>query len=375
MEIGLPKEIKDNEYRVALVPSGAHTLVQDGNCVRVQKGAGSGSGFADEEYSAAGATLVESAAQVYERSDIIIKVKEPIEEEYPRLRKGQIIFSYLHLAPLPDLTRALLNSQAAGVAYETIRDNRGGLPLLSPMSEIAGRMSVVVGSSFLQKGHGGRGVLLGGVPGVCPARVVILGGGTVGINAAKMAIGMGAQVLVLDRDLDRLRHLDDLFFGRVETRLSNAYNITEAVRSADLLVGAVLIAGATAPKLVTRRMIKMMQAGSVVVDVAVDQGGCIETTRPTSHSDPVYAVDGVVHYCVTNMPGAMPRTATIALTNATLPYVRRIAALGLEGAIRENPLLQGGVNTYAGHVVCKPVAESLGMPYVEMAELLDARAA
>lgn len=369
MEIGLPKEIKDNEYRVALVPSGVHTLVQDGNYVRVQKGAGSGSGFSDEEYAAAGATIVESAAQVYEQSDMIIKVKEPVAEEYPRLRKGQIIFSYLHLAPLPELTQALLEAQAAGVAYETIRDSNGGLPLLRPMSEIAGRMSVVVGSYFLQKGHGGRGVLLGGVPGVCPARVVILGGGTVGINAAKMAIGMGAQVLVLDRDLDRLRDLDDLFFGRVETRLSNAYNIIEAVKSADLLVGAVLIAGASAPKLVTHQMIRSMQPGSVVVDVAVDQGGCIETTRPTSHSDPVYIVDGVVHYCVTNMPGAMPRSSTIALTNATLPYVRRIAALGLEGAIRENPLLKGGVNTFAGHVVCKPVAESQGLPYAEMDEL------
>ena len=237
------------------------------------------------------------------------------------------------------------------------------------MSEIAGRMSAVVGSYFLQKGLGGRGVLLGGVPGVCPARVVIIGGGTVGINAAKMAIGMGAQVLILDIDLDRLRHLDDLFFGRVETQLSNAYYIGEAVKEADLLIGAVLLPGASAPKLVTRGMISTMQPGSVVVDVAVDQGGCIETTRPTSHSDPVYVVDGVVHYCVTNMPGAMPRTSTIALTNATLPYARRIAALGLEGAIDENPLLRGGVNTFAGHIVCKPVAESLGLPWSEMAEL------
>ncbi len=369
MDAGLLKEIKDNEYRVGLVPSGVHALVQDGNCVWVQKGAGAGSGFSDEEYAKAGAMIVEHAAEVYERSEMIIKVKEPVPEEYPLLRKGQIIFSYLHLAPLPELTGALLTSHAAGVAYETIQDVGGRLPLLTPMSEIAGRMSAVVGSYFLQKGLGGRGVLLGGVPGVCPARVVIIGGCTVGINAAKMAIGMGAQVLILDIDLDRLRHLDDLFFGRVETQLSNAYYIGEAVKEADLLIGAVLLPGASAPKLVTRGMISTMQPGSVVVDVAVDQGGCIETTRPTSHSDPVYVVDGVVHYCVTNMPGAMPRTSTIALTNATLPYARRIAALGLEGAIDENPLLRGGVNTFAGHIVCKPVAESLGLPWSEMAEL------
>jgi alanine dehydrogenase len=240
------------------------------------------------------------------------------------------------------------------------------------MSEIAGRMSVIVGSYFLQKGHGGRGVLLSGVPGVYPARVVILGGGTVGVNAAKMAIGVGASVLVLDIDLDRLRQLDDIFFGRVETKISNAYNISEAVAEADLLVGAVLLPGATTPKLVTRQMISSMQPGSVVVDVAVDQGGCIETTRPTSHSDPVFVVDGVVHYCVTNMPGSMPRSSTIALTNATLPYIRRIAALGLEGAVRENPLLKDGVNTYAGHVVYKPVADSLKLPYSDMEEYLSA---
>jgi alanine dehydrogenase len=369
MNVGLPKEVKDNEYRVGLVPSGVHALVQDGNCVWVQKGAGGGSGFSDEEYATAGATTVEGAAEVYERSEMIIKVKEPVPEEYPLLRKGQIIFSYLHLAPLPELTHALLRSHAAGVAYETIHDARGRLPLLTPMSEIAGRMSVVVGSYFQQKGLGGRGVLLGGVPGVCPARVVIIGAGTVGINAAKMAIGMGAQVLILDIDLDRLRHLDDIFFGRVETQISNAYYIGEAVKKADLLIGAVLLPGASAPKLVTRGMISTMQPGSVVVDVAVDQGGCIETTRPTSHSDPVYMVDRVVHYCVTNMPGAMPRTSTIALTNATLPYARRIAVLGLEGAIDENPLLRGGVNTYAGQIMCKPVAESLGLPCSDMAGL------
>ena len=366
MEVGLPKEVKDNEYRVGLVPSGVHALVEDGSRVWVQKGAGDGAGFADEEYVAAGAKIVERANDVYERCEMIVKVKEPTPQEYPLLRKGQIIFSYLHLAPLPELTQALLRSEATGLAYETIRDTHGGLPLLTPMSEIAGRMSVVVGSYFLQKGHGGRGVLLGGVPGVCPARVVIIGAGTVGMNAAKMAIGMGAQVVVLDIDLDRLRHLDDIFFGRVETKLSNAYNVAEAVERADLLIGAVLLPGASTPKLVTRGMISRMQAGSVVVDVAVDQGGCIETTRPTSHSDPVYAVNGVVHYCVTNMPGAMPRTSTIALTNATLPYVKKIATLGLKEAINDNPLLRDGVNTYAGHVVCKPVAESQGLAYSEV---------
>jgi len=370
MHIGLPKEIKDNEYRVGLVPAGVHELVQDGNTVWVQKGAGEGSGFSDEEYGAADAKLLNTAAEVYERSEMIVKVKEPIQLEYPRLRKGQIVFSYLHLAPLPELTRVLLETKVAGVAYETIRDKHGALPLLTPMSEIAGRMSIVVGSYFLQKPHGGRGVLLGGVPGVRPALVVIIGAGVVGINAAKMAMGMGAQVLILDVDLDRLRHLDDLFFGRVETHLSSPYYIADAVKKADLLIGAVLVPGASAPKLVTRQMISTMQPGSVIVDVSVDQGGCVETSRPTSHSDPVYTVDGVVHYCVTNMPGAMPRTSTIALTNATLPYVRKIAALGLKGAIAENPLLKGGVNTCAGHITCQPVAESQGLPYRDLDELL-----
>jgi alanine dehydrogenase len=370
MDIGLPKETKDNEFRVGLVPAGVHELVQDGNTLWAEKGAGVGSGFADAEYLAAGAHSVDNADEVFRRSKMIVKVKEPIEPEYARLREGQIIFSYLHLAPLPELTKKLLEARVAGVAYETIRDRRGNLPLLTPMSEIAGRMSITVGSYFLQKTYGGRGVLLGGVPGVRPALVVILGAGTVGINAAKMAMGLGAQVLILDIDLDRLRHLDDLFFGRVETHLSSPYYIADAVRKADLLIGAVLLPGASAPRLVTRQMVSTMQPGAVIVDVSVDQGGCIETTRPTSHSDPVYAVDGVVHYCVTNMPGAMPRTSTIALTNATLPYVRKIAALGLKGAIAENPLVKGGVNTYAGHVTCQPVADSQHLPYRDPDTLL-----
>jgi alanine dehydrogenase len=271
---------------------------------------------------------------------------------------------------MPELTRVLLQAQVAGVAYETIRDERGRLPLLTPMSEIAGRMSLVVGSYFLQEPHGGRGVLLGGVPGVRPGLVAILGAGTVGINATKIAMGMGAQVVVLDVDLNRLRHLDDLFFGRVETHLSSPFYIADAVKKADLLIGAVLQPGASAPKLVTRKMVSSMQPGSVIVDVSVDQGGCVETTQPTSHSDPVYTVDGVVHYCVTNMPGAMPRTSTIALTNATLPYVRRIAALGLKGAIGENRLLKDGVNTYAGHITCQAVADSQGLPCRDLEELM-----
>ena len=375
MDIGLPSEVKDHEYRVGLVPAGVHALVQDGNSVWVQRGAGDGSGFSNEEYRAAGAKVVECASEVYERSGMIVKVKEPIPQEYPLLQKRQIMFSYLHLAPLPALTQALLKSHVAGVAYETIHDARGRLPLLTPMSEIAGRMSILVGSYFLQKGHGGRGVLISGVPGVAPSLVVIIGAGTVGINAAKMAMGLGGRVLIFDIDVDRLRHVDDLFFGRIETHLSNPYHIAEAVREADLLIGAVLVPGASAPKLVTRKMIASMRPGSVLVDVAVDQGGCIETTRPTSHSDPVYTVDGVVHYCVTNMPGAMARTATIALTNATLPYVRKIAALGLGGAVAENPLLKGGVNTYGGEVVCEPVAESLALPYTDLDDLLGGESA
>jgi alanine dehydrogenase len=369
VNIGLPKEVKDNEYRVGLVPAGVHALVEDGHTVWVQKRAGEGSGFQNAEYEAAGACLVDTPEQVFERSQLIVKVKEPVEEEYPRLRESQIVFSYLHLAPLPGLTQVLLDKKVTGVAYETIRDRKGTLPLLTPMSEIAGRMSVMVGAYYLQKPRGGRGVLLGGVPGVKPALVTIIGAGVVGINAAKMAMGLGAQVRMLDVDLDRLRHMDDLFFGRVETELSNYYNVAESVARADLAIGGVLIPGANAPKLVTRRMVAAMQPGSVIVDVAVDQGGCCETTRPTSHSDPVYIEEGVVHYCVTNMPGAMPRTSTLALTNATLPYVRKIAALGLKDAIEENPLLKDGVNVYRGQVTCAPVAESQNRPHRDLSEL------
>ncbi len=370
MDIGLPKEVKDGEFRVGLVPAGVHELVMDGNRVWVQKGAGEGSGFSDAEYAAAGAKILEAATEIYAGSELIIKVKEPLEPEYPRLRKGQILFCYLHLAPLPELTRVLLGAQVTGIAYETIPDKSGSLPLLTPMSEVAGRMSVVVGAYYLQKPCGGRGVFLGGVPGVRPGLVVILGAGTVGINATKIAMGMGAQVVVLDVDLNRLRHLDDLFFGRIETHLSSPYYVADAVKKADLLIGAVLVRGAAAPRVVTREMVAAMQPGSVIVDVAVDQGGCVETTRPTSHSDPVRTIEGVVHYGVTNMPGAMPRTSTIALTNATLPYARKIASLGLKGAIRENPLLKDGVNTYSGQITCKPVADSQGLPFSDLDDLL-----
>ncbi len=369
MEIGLPKEIKDNESRVGLVPAGVHALQRDGHTVFVERGAGEESGFADEEYSGAGGVLVDTPDDVYSRSGLIVKVKEPVEEEFPRMRAGQIMFSYLHLAPLPVLTGHLVDQEVTGVAYETIPNSAGSLPLLTPMSEVAGRMSILVGSYYLQKPRGGRGMLLGGVPGVWPAHVVIVGGGTVGTNAAKMAVGLGARVTLLDLDLDRLRYLDDIFGGRIETIHSNQYNIAQTVREADLVIGAVLVVGANAPKLVTAKMVSRMQPGAVVVDVAVDQGGCFETTRPTTHSEPVYEVDGVVHYCVTNMPGAMPRTSTFALTSATLPYIRTIAAHGLIGAIERDPLLKPGVNTFKGSVTCRPVAEAQGREYKDFDSL------
>ena len=370
MNIGLPKEVKDNEYRVGLVPAGVHALTEDGHTVFTEKGAGKGSGFPDEEYSAAGAKIVASADDLFAQSELVVKVKEPSEEEYPRLQEGQILSSFLHLAADPELTKVLLDKKLIGLGYETIRDQHGNLPLLTPMSEVAGRMSITVGSYYLQRTEGGRGVLLGGVPGVRPAFVVILGGGTVGINAAKMALGLGAQVCILDVDVDRLRHIDDLFFGQIETLISNTYSIAQCIKDADLVIGAVLIRGASAPKLITRQMVASMQPGSVIVDVAVDQGGCCETTRPTTHSEPVYRVDEVVHYCVTNMPGAMPRTSTFALANATLPYIRKIATLGLKDAIRENPFLKDGVNVYKGHVTFEPVATSENLSYRDLDELL-----
>jgi len=353
-----------------MVPAGVHQLVDDGQDVLVQVGAGKGSGFANEEFQQAGARMIETADELYGLSDMIVKVKEPVEEEYPRMKAGQIMFSYLHLAPLPGLTQVLADSEVIGVAYETIPDGKGSLPLLTPMSEVAGRMSVTVGANYLRKHSGGRGILLGGVPGVRPGLVVIIGAGIVGVNALKMAMGLGAQVSILDIDIDKLRDIDDLYFGEVETLYSNAYVVAEAVKRADLVIGGVLIPGASAPKLVTRQMVSQMKPGSVIVDVAVDQGGCCETTRPTTHSDPIYDVDGVIHYCVTNMPGATPRTSTMGLTNATLPYVRRIAKLGLRGAIEENPFIKEGVNTYGGKVTCQPVADSQGLTYVDLDDLM-----
>ncbi len=370
MLIGLPKEIKDNESRVGLVPSGVHALVQDGHKVIVQKSAGDGSGFCDSEYQTAGAEIVGSAAEVYGKAEMIVKVKEPVGPEYGMLREGQLLFTYLHLAPAPELTQMLVDRKVTGIAYETIRLANGSLPLLTPMSEVAGRMSIQVGAYYLQKPNGGRGELLGGVPGVPPANVVIVGGGTVGTNAAKMAIGLGARVTILDLDADRLRYLDDIFFSQIETLMSNPFNIEDSVSKADLLVGAVLIFGAEAPKLITRKMVSNMKKGAVIVDVAVDQGGCIETTKPTTHSNPTFVIDGVVHYCVANMPGAVPRTSTFALTNVTLPYARRLAGLGFRDAIRRDPALKQGVNTYNGHITCKPVAQAVAMRDADLDSLL-----
>jgi len=368
MRVGVPTEVKDNEGRVGLTPAGVHTLVTAGHEVLVQAGAGDGSGFGDEEYTSAGGRLVDGAADVFDGAEMIVKVKEPLQEEYPLLQEGQILFTYLHLAPLPGLTKVLLDRKVTGVAYETIVDQDGSLPLLTPMSEVAGRMAIQIGCRFLEKPEGGRGLLLSGVPGVPPCEVLILGGGVVGVNAAKIAVGLGARVTIVDRNAAKLRYLDDLFNGRAATLMSNELNIEHSLARADLVVGAVLIHGAEAPHLVTRSMLGGMSQGAVVVDVAVDQGGCFETTRPTTHSDPTYLVDGVVHYGVANMPGAVPRTSTLALTNVTLPYSQAIAAGGLEAAIQRIPGLAGGVNTHSGHLTCEPVAAAQGLTFTPLAE-------
>ncbi len=369
MRIGIPREIKDNEYRVGMIPAGVHALVQGGHEVWVEQGAGLGSGIPDADYADAGATLAPDAATVWSQ-DMVVKVKEPVEPEFALLHPGQVLFTYLHLAPLPKLTDVLLERKVTGIAYETISDSEGRLPLLTPMSEVAGRMAVQVGASFLQKIHGGRGTLLPGVPGVPPGDVVVIGGGIVGLNSIKMALGLGANVTLLDTNLDRLRFIDDLFHGAVITLASNHHNLMAALCRADLLIGAVLIPGRAAPKIVTREMLKIMKEGAVIVDVAVDQGGCFETTHPTTHSDPVYTVDGIVHYCVANMPGAVPRTSTFALNNATLPYGLALANKGMERAVREDPGLWAGVNTYAGYITCKPVADSLGREWQPLEKLL-----
>jgi len=370
MQVGVPREIKDHEYRVSLVPAGVRALVQAGHQVLVQDGAGLGSGIDNQAFESAGAVIVTDAAAVYRRADLILKVKEPLEQEIPALRKGQVLFTYLHLAPQPRLTRALIDAGVTAIAYETITDGKGQLPLLTPMSEVAGRMSIQVGAFYLQKTLGGRGILLGGVPGVPPGDVVILGGGIVGINAAMMALGLGARVSIVDRSLSRLRELDEIFRGQVVTIYSTGAYIAESVRRADLLIGAVLVPGDAAPRLVTRDMIGTMKKGSVIVDVAVDQGGCIETTRPTTHSSPTYEVEGVIHYCVANMPGAVPRTSTFALTNATLAYVQRIADRGFHDAVASDPSLRAGVNLLAGKVTHEAVARSQGLPYVPLESLI-----
>jgi alanine dehydrogenase len=370
MRIGVPTEIKDNEYRVGMTPPGVKDLTSNGHQVFIQKGAGNGSGFSDEEYVAAGGKILPDADAVYNEAEMIVKVKEPIAADLARLKDGQLLFTYLHLAPVPDLTKALLDKKITGIAYETIVDRRGGLPLLTPMSEVAGRMSVHVGAYYLHKPNGGRGVLLGGVPGTLPADVAIIGGGVVGTNAAKMAVGLGARVTILDTNLDRLRYLDDIFKGSVQTLASNTAYVMEAVKRADLVIGGVLIPGAAAPKLVSREMIGEMKKGSVIVDVAIDQGGCVEGARPTTHSNPVYDVDGVVNYMVANMPGAVPRTSTIALTNATLPYTRMLANLGYEKAVRESSGLAEGVNVYKGAITYEAVATSQGREFTALSNLL-----
>ena len=370
MKVGVPREVKNHEYRVGMIPAGAHDLVQAGHQVLVEAGAGEGSGIEDAEYREAGAEIVAAAGDVWSAADMVVKVKEPIEQEFEHLRQGQTLFTYLHLAPLPELTRVLLEREVTGIAYETITDDNGTLPLLGPMSEVAGRMSVLMGAYFLERGHGGRGTLLSGVPGVPPGDVVIIGGGIVGLNAAKVALGLGARVTILETNGERMRFLDNLFHGAVTTLASNHHNLRAALGRADVLIGAVLIPGRSAPKLVTREMLSLMKPGAVIVDVAVDQGGCFETTRATTHSEPVYDVDGIVHYCVANMPGAVPRTSTFALNNATYPYMRTLANKPLAEGVAADPGLGDGVNTYRGHITCRPVAESQDRPYRPLAELL-----
>jgi alanine dehydrogenase len=370
MIAGVPKEIKDNEYRVAIVPSGVRQMTQHGHKVYVEKGAGLGSGISDEQYKDAGATIAPSPKEIYGKANLIIKVKEPLEPEYPLIGKGQILFTYFHFASSEALTRAMMKSRATCVAYETIETNDHKLPLLTPMSEVAGRMSIQEGAKYLERPMGGLGMLLGGVPGVEPANVLIVGGGTVGTNAAKVAAGMGAHVIILDISIERLRYLADIMPANVATMISNDYNIRAKLKEADLVIGAVLITGAKAPRLITRDMLKIMKPGSVIVDVAIDQGGCVETARPTTHSNPVYEVDGVIHYCVANMPGALSKTSTFALTNVTLPYAVKLADKGFPGAIKDDKSLELGVNIVDGKITYKPVADAFGLPYHPLASIL-----
>ncbi len=370
MIIGVPKEIKPNEDRVAITPAGVQSLVKRGHRVLIEKGAGLGSGITDQAYENAGALMV-AREDVFNDAEMIVKVKEPLPEEYNFFKKDHVLFTYLHLAREPELTEMLLQRQVVGIAYETIQLENGSLPLLTPMSEVAGRMAVQIGARFLEKPQGGKGILLGGVPGVPAADVVIIGGGVVGINAAKIAVGMGAQVTIIDMNAERLRYLDDIFGARIKTLMSNSFNIEYAVRFADLLICAVLVPGAKAPHLVTESMVKQMKPGSVIVDVAIDQGGSVETIdRVTTHSDPVYIKHGVVHYAVANIPGAVARTSTFALTNATLPYVVQLADKGYRQAAQDNPALAKGINTLQGKLTCRPVADAHGIPYTPLEQVL-----
>ena len=371
MRIGVPKEIKTNENRIALVPAGAEALIAAGHSVSVETGAGLGSGFSDDDYKAVGASIAPDAATVWANAEMIMKVKEPIEREWPHMRKGQLVFTYFHFAADEKLTKAHMKQGPVCVAYETVELPTRELPLLTPMSEVAGRMAVQEGAKYLEKLYGGRGVLLGGVPGVTPAKVVILGGGIVGINAAKMAAGMGAKVVILDLSLERLRYLSDVMPANVQTIYSNRQNILEQIKTADLVVGGVLIPGAKAPKLIRKDDLKLMQQGAVLVDVAVDQGGCMETTKATTHENPTYVIDGIIHYAVANMPGGVPRTSTLALTNATLPYALQLANKGWKQALRDNPALLKGLNMVEGKVTYRGVADAFGLEFHEPASFVN----
>jgi alanine dehydrogenase len=369
MIIGVPREIKDNEYRVSMTPGGVHQLVEAGHRVWVETNAGEGSSFPDDQYVAAGAEIVPTSADAW-RAEMVVKVKEPQHDEYEYLRPDLTLFTYLHLAASEQLTREMMARRLTGIAYETVELSNGHLPLLTPMSEIAGRMAVQIGAHYMEKMNGGRGKILGGVPGVRPADVAIIGAGVVGTNAAQVALGMGAHVILIDINIDRLRYLHEIMSGRLTTLSSNMLNIAQAVRRADLLVGAVLVKGAKAPRLVTRQMIGSMAPGSVVVDVAVDQGGCVETSHPTTHSDPIFLVDGVIHYCVANMPGAVPRTSTYALSNATLPYIVKLANMGITAAVQTDPALAKGVNICGGKVTYQSVAEAFDIEYTPLDTLM-----
>jgi alanine dehydrogenase len=370
MIIGVPTEIKVREYRVGMIPAGVRILTSRGHTVLVQQGAGVGSGITDEEFRKAGAQIVTGADEVWKRAEMIVKVKEPLPDEYPRMREGQLVYTYLHLAAAQELGHEMLKRKVDGVAYETIETAGGRLPLLQPMSAVAGRMAVQVGATCLEKEKGGKGVLLGGVPGVRRGRVSVIGGGVVGQNAARVAMGLGAQVTVLDINPDTLAYIDDIYQGRINTIYSDPHTIEEAARTSDLLVGAVLVAGARAPRLVTEAMVAQMEAGSVIVDVAVDQGGCVETIRPTTHDNPTYTVHGVIHYAVANMPGAVARTSTFALCNATIGYCKQLADHGLIKAAQHDPALAKGINTFRGHVPHKAVAEALGVDHTPFEKLL-----